>query len=231
MSLCLHEYAHAFIAYKNGDETAKRNGRMTLNPLKHLDPVGFLLLAVVGFGYAKPVPVNPYNFRNYKKGYFSVAIAGVTVNLALAIIFSLLLAMMVALGYDLRIVNASIGTMLWSPAAPLSFVRFFGDLFMYAQMINFIFLVFNLLPIYPLDGFRVVETFASNRNKYVTFMKQYGMYVLFGLLIWSFLVNEFLVDNIPIMQYFDPIGLILGTVVDFLSVTFYRLFGLIFGVV
>ena len=84
--LCPHEFAHAYVAYKNGDPTAKIYGRMTLNPLKHLDPVGFILFALVGFGWAKPVPINANNFRNYKSGMFTTAIAGVCINLIIAFI-------------------------------------------------------------------------------------------------------------------------------------------------
>ena len=75
-----HEFAHAFVAYKCGDGTAKMQGRLTLNPLKHMDPTGFLLCAVAGFGWAKPVPIYPSNFRHYRRGLFCTAIAGVVTN-------------------------------------------------------------------------------------------------------------------------------------------------------
>ena len=88
-----HEFAHAFIAYKNGDPTAKIRGRMTLNPLKHLDPVGYVLCAAAGFGWAKPVPIDPYNFRNYKRGMFTTAIAGVIVNYIVAFFAYLILVL------------------------------------------------------------------------------------------------------------------------------------------
>ena len=78
--LTTHEFAHAYSAYKCGDPTAKMTGRMTLNPLKHFDPLGVVMFAVAGFGWAKPVPINPNNFRNYKKGCFWTAISGVLVN-------------------------------------------------------------------------------------------------------------------------------------------------------
>ncbi|MGN0823829.1 MAG: site-2 protease family protein [Candidatus Coproplasma sp.] len=84
--LCPHEFAHAYVAYKNGDPTAKFDGRMSLNPLKHLDPFGFILFALVGFGWAKPVPVNSNNFRNRRVGMFTTAIAGVCVNYIIAFI-------------------------------------------------------------------------------------------------------------------------------------------------
>ena len=83
ISMILHELAHGYVALWNGDATAKVNRRLTLNPLAHFDIIGFFMLMTVGFGYAKPVPVNPYNFRHQKRGIFTVAIAGVTVNLVL----------------------------------------------------------------------------------------------------------------------------------------------------
>lgn len=82
--LCPHEFAHAYVAYKNGDPTAKFSGRMTLNPLKHIDPVGFVLCVLVGFGWARPVPINPDNFRKRKVGLFTTAIAGVVANYVIA---------------------------------------------------------------------------------------------------------------------------------------------------
>ena len=87
ISLSTHEFAHAYVAYKNGDDTAKLMGRLTLNPLKHVDFVGVLCCVLFRFGWAKPVPVNPMKFRNFKKGSALVSIAGVTVNLIFAILF------------------------------------------------------------------------------------------------------------------------------------------------
>ena len=84
ISMVLHEIAHGYVALWNGDPTAKVNGRLSLNPLVHFDAIGFIMLMVVGFGYAKPVPVNPGNFKNRKRGIFTVAIAGVVVNIVLA---------------------------------------------------------------------------------------------------------------------------------------------------
>ena len=85
--ISLHEFAHAFVAYKCGDPTAKFSGRMTLNPVKHFDLWGMLCFAVAGFGWAKPVPINPYNFRNYKRGSFLTSIAGIAINYLSAFLF------------------------------------------------------------------------------------------------------------------------------------------------
>ena len=87
MSLVLHEVGHAYAAHLFGDDTAKRQGRLSLNPLRHLDPLGTLLLLLVGFGWARPVPIYPPAFRAYRLGLFAVSVAGILVNLALAVLF------------------------------------------------------------------------------------------------------------------------------------------------
>lgn len=96
-SLVLHELGHAYAAYLFGDATAKRQGRLTLNPLRHLDPLGTVLLLLVGFGWAKPVPIYPPAFRHYRLGLFVVSIAGIVINLVLAVLFALLVRGLFAL--------------------------------------------------------------------------------------------------------------------------------------
>ena len=167
LSLSLHEFGHAYVATKQGDITPKAQGRLTLNPLKHFDPVGFLLIFFVGFGWAKPVQVNPLRYRNYKKGMFLVAIAGVSVNLILAFI-----------SYPLYMLITMYGATL-----PVNLELFLNTFLYMMVVINLVLIVFNLLPISPLDGFRVVETFAKYNNKYVRFMQQYGAFILMGVLI------------------------------------------------
>ena len=88
VAIVCHEFAHAYVAYKNGDDTAKLSGRMTLNPAAHFDPFGFLCLLLLGFGWAKPVPVDEMKFRNIKKGRLLVGFAGVTANIILAVVFA-----------------------------------------------------------------------------------------------------------------------------------------------
>ena len=105
IGLCCHEWGHAYVAYRCGDDTAKRAGRLTLNPLRHLDPVGTILMFFVGFGYAKPVPVNPYNFRGDRnRDDFLVSIAGITVNLILFVLFTYLAVLCSAFMWDGRFV-------------------------------------------------------------------------------------------------------------------------------
>lgn len=102
ISLTFHEFGHAYAAYKMGDPTARNLGRMTLNPLAHIDPIGFILLVLFGFGWAKPVPVNPRNYNNFKKGEIVVSLAGVTMNLILAVVGAMILYTMLAVnGYKM----------------------------------------------------------------------------------------------------------------------------------
>ena len=126
IALTFHEFAHAYVAYKNGDPTARNLGRMTLNPLAHLDVWGFVCMLLVGFGWAKPVPVNPNNYRNYKKGELTVSLAGVTMNLIIGIIGALASAITVN----------GIGA-----AGKIYFI------FKYLCYTNCALMVFNLIPI------------------------------------------------------------------------------------
>ena len=153
-SVVIHELAHGYVAYGLGDPTAKYSGRLTLNPLKHLDPFGsiilplLLLLATAGqgpiFGWAKPVPVNPYNFKDQKWGELKVAISGPATNFAIAIIFGLLI----------RFLNL-----------PLSvpFIQLMSIVVMY----NFLWAIFNLLPIPPLDGSWILFHFFPPALNYI----------------------------------------------------------------
>lgn len=142
-SIIIHECSHGYAALLCGDDTAKLMGRLTLNPLPHIDPMGtiflpiFMLLLSGGrfaFGWAKPVPINPYNFHDYKKGILFTGIAGPLSNIGLAFCFALLF----------RILPAGAGAQ-------------FGSLLAYACLINLLLAIFNLIPIPPLDGSRVVS--------------------------------------------------------------------------
>ena len=176
-SVVVHEVAHAVVARSQGDNTAFMLGRITLNPLPHLDPIGSILvpgiLALTGasflFGWAKPVPVNPRNFREYKKGDILVSLAGVTANLGLAVLFTLLLALVMA---GVRFAPGFMPT--W---------QLLGQMFVYGIGINFILVFFNLIPIPPLDGSHVFVYLLPTRLaiRYRN-LGQYGMLILMAVL-------------------------------------------------
>ena len=174
-SIMLHEIAHGVAAWKCGDPTAKYYGRLTLNPVKHFDLWGFLCFFFIGIGWAKPVPVNSSNFRNYRKGMFWVSIAGVLANFILAFV-AVPLAMLCS---------------LWFQAGGGFAAELFFDLFQGMFSINLVLIVFNLMPIYPLDGFRVLEAVLKRGRKFKAFMYEFGQYVLFALLIVIYFVSVF----------------------------------------
>ncbi len=168
-TLPVHEYAHAFVADKLGDKTARLSGRLTLNPMAHIDILGAIMILFVGFGYAKPVPVNPRNFKNPKKGMALTALAGPFSNILMAVVFMFLSNVLSLFGNSL-------------------FVQAFYVFFSFAASINIGLAVFNLIPIPPLDGSRVLELLIP--DKYYYKFAQYERYiviVIFGLIIFGVL--------------------------------------------
>lgn len=172
-SVMVHEISHGFAALKNGDPTAKERGRLTLNPLVHFDLMGVVMFLLAGFGWAKPVPVDARNFKNYKVGMLTVSIAGVAANLLLAGVFLLLLYIFAPYLYFTQNANALL-TVLQNIA---------GFIILYGVQINFMLALFNLLPIYPLDGYNLVSTLLPRNNKFQFFMIRYGFFVLIGLIL------------------------------------------------
>ncbi len=168
MCIPVHEFAHAWAATKLGDETPGYQGRLTLNPLAHLDPIGSIGILFVGFGWGKPVQVNPLRFKWYRKGMALTAAAGPISNLIMA-----LLAMIVY-----KILNA---VSLTSASEALMWGVF---ILYYFVLINIGLAVFNLLPIYPLDGQKIISYFAP--AKVNAFMEQYQNYISIAFLILIF---------------------------------------------
>ncbi len=167
IAFTVHEFAHAWSADQLGDDTPRLNGRLTLNPLAHLDILGSIMLLVAGFGWAKPVPVNPYALRRRTPmGMMIVAAAGPFSNLLLAIVAAIpIRAGLLALG------------------APISFVE---ELFIEFIWINLILLFFNLIPIFPLDGEKVLEYFLPpNGQEVLARIRPYGMMILMALIIFG----------------------------------------------
>lgn len=180
VAIVMHELSHGYIAYRQGDDTARLSGRLTLNPLKHLDLMGTLMLLFVGFGWAKPVPVNPLNFKEYRKGMRKVSLAGVTMNFILGVLGIAFFAIYVASTKNVLVELYS---------AKYYIIMFVQYLLIYSMSINFILMVFNLIPLYPLDGFRLLETFTKPNNKYIEFNYRYGNYTLLGFLLVNFLCS------------------------------------------
>lgn len=166
-AIVLHEISHAFVATKLGDPTPKMSKRLSFNPVNHFDLWGIFCFLIVGFGWAKPVPVNPLNFRNYNRGRRLVAISGVITNLILAIFFSAFYYFF----YETLVTSGNL------------FLQFLAYLFMFGTVINLSLAVFNLIPIYPLDGFNFLSTFFKADNRFIQFMQRFGSIFLLILII------------------------------------------------
>ena len=169
-SLTIHEYAHAYVAHKLGDDTAKRLGRLTLNPLKHLDLIGTILLLLVHFGWAKPVPVDPRNFKNPKKDMLYVAIAGPVSNIITAVAAAVILKLIV---FDYVAVEST-----------ASFAEPMIQLLVWLIFIGVVLAVFNMLPFPPLDGSRVLYgLLPDSMTNSIIKIERYGILILFALIL------------------------------------------------
>lgn len=196
-AIVLHEVSHGYVSYKLGDPTAKSRGRLSLNPIKHMDPWGTVVLPAMlwlagapVFGYAKPVPIDPRYYRDYRKGMFLTGLAGPATNLTLALVA----------GTVVRLLSRGV-LVTGTEAAPV--VTLLGwvwyALYYFAQL-NLVLMFFNLIPIPPLDGSRVLPLFLSDRalGKYHQF-ERYGILVFFVVVL--LLPNYLGID--PLGWYFD----------------------------
>ncbi len=183
MSVVVHEFAHGYVAYRFGDNTARMQGRLTLNPIKHLDLFGSILLPLslilfhAGFvlGWAKPVPYNPHNLRKEKLHSIFVALAGIAANLFLAIIFGLLIRVFSHYGFN-----------------SLNFISFY-KIATSIVLVNIVLAIFNIVPIPPLDGSKILFGLLPARFfRIERFLEQWGMFVLLFFII-------------TLWQYFSPV--------------------------
>ncbi len=176
-SVIFHELAHGWVAYKMGDATAKWLGRLTLNPIKHLDIIGTLMLLIIGFGWAKPVPVNLENIpaEKRRKGLILVSAAGITANIVFAFIALLLY----------RLISPDQSGMV-------------AQILLLLAQINIILAAFNLIPIPPLDGSKIVMGFAPESvNRVLNQIEPFGLFIVLGLLLLGALNPV-----INVLQYF-----------------------------
>ena len=184
-SLCFHEFSHGYMAYRLGDHTAARNGRLTLNPLAHLDPIGSLMILFVGFGWAKPVPVNPVNFSNPRLDMMKVAFAGPASNLLLAFLSGLII----------RLINTF----------DIMTSDYMDLIITYFMFINIMLAVFNMIPIAPLDGSQIFGSIISKYNSELAWKLQiYGPKILFGLILFGIITKFSILGFImnPFIQLF-----------------------------
>ncbi len=162
----VHECAHAWMAMKQGDQTARLKGRLTLNPMAHLDLIGSIMILLVGFGYAKPVPVNPNNLKNGKKSFALVALAGPVSNIIMAFIALILLNIWAVVYDHTQAINETLFAVL-------------AVFFRYAATINIGLAIFNLIPIPPLDGSRILTLVLP--EKYYFKIMEYERYIMIGV--------------------------------------------------
>lgn len=199
MSIIIHEVSHGFAAYLLGDDTAKRAGRLTFNPLRHIDTFGTIILPILiliitrgglAFGYAKPVPINPYNFKNYKKDTALTAAAGPLSNFIIALILSLIL----------RLIIKSIDPFMQIGQTQATLLRLIYNVI----FINLFLGLFNLIPFPPLDGSKVLGAFLSDELYFkYTAQERKGMMIFMIIIFASYIFNLNIIGGLifPPLKY------------------------------
>jgi len=177
ISLCLHEFGHALAAKLYGDDTAQKAGRLTLNPISHIDPMGLLMVVLIGFGYAKPVPTDPSKFKSMS-GDLVVSAAGPAMNLLLAVV--------------------TVNLYLWGRQLGIAALDEFGPKFFFYQLasVNLLLMLFNMIPLGALDGHYILPYFLPKplAARYRYYNARYGNLLLLSLVVLSFM-------GLPIFQY------------------------------
>jgi Zn-dependent protease len=171
IGISFHEFGHAYVAYKLGDPTPNKQGRVTINPFAHIDIFGFIALIIIGFGWGRPVEINPYNFKNPRRDEFLVGIAGITINFILAIAFAGILKLLIVFGFTF--VDTYMGGVV-------------VDIVKNIIVINLVLMVFNLLPVPPLDGFGILTQILNLKGTklyYAVYDK--GFIILIILLLFN----------------------------------------------
>lgn len=185
LGLTIHEYSHALVAKWCGDMTSDEQGRVTLNPLKHIDPLGFIMLLVAGFGWAKPVQFNEQNLRNPKTDVIKIAVSGPLSNALAAMILSVIFAR----------------SIMFLQAGHNNALQIVTEIFLYAIYINWGLFVFNLIPLPPLDGSHLLFYPLRRFPRLYGYLYHYGSLILFGLLIAASVSKINLLPIWPLIQY------------------------------
>ena len=178
IGLALHEYAHAAVAYKLGDPTPKMQGRVTINPLAHIDPLGLAALIFAGFGWGVPVQINPSNFKKRRRDELLVSLAGVTMNLIVAVVFTLIAKVL----YMVMGEGFIYGFYGYTDNMP----GILGFMILGVIQINLVLMIFNLIPCPPLDGFSIIsEIFNIKHTEFYWTVYRYGDWILIALIIFN----------------------------------------------
>ena len=178
LGLTFHEFAHGWTADRLGDRTARNLGRLTVNPAAHVDPLGLLLLFLAGFGWAKPVPVNPYNFRgDMHRGMLLVSLAGPATNMILAVASAVVLGVFAGLR-----------------------LPYFREIMLYMIQINVVLAVFNLIPIPPLDGSKILAGLLPGRQNWLYQLETYGAIILIILVFTGVIGYVFKIVVYPLVK-------------------------------
>jgi len=185
LGLTLHEFSHAYVAHRCGDSTSKDQGRITLNPLKHIDPLGFIMLIFAGFGWAKPVQFNEQNLKNPKRDVILIALAGPLSNALIAMVLSVIFVIFIHVQFN-----------------QTDSMQVVSEVFLSAIYINWALFIFNLIPLPPLDGSHLL---LSQFRKYPALyngLYKYGSFLLFGLVLASFVTKINFFPIMPVIQFF-----------------------------